>query len=145
MQSPLFSRWPLYELSFRKLLKFPIFPLKSSQNLHLQNLILFIWFLKILNNKLGLELNVSITRGCVLIARVVTRWRQMLGLPVQCLKAPNRMQSFTPFHATTKYHKVKVRYALRKKLRDYLGIFPIPKTFVNWPSIFLCAKFILKC
>ena len=41
------------------------------------------------------------------------------------------------------------RYALRKKLRDYLGIFPIgggrvfpiPKTFVNWPSVFLHAKF----
>ena len=25
------------------------------------------------------------------------------------------------------------------------GVFPIPKTFVNWPSVFLHAKFILRC
>ena len=25
------------------------------------------------------------------------------------------------------------------------GVFPIPKTFVNLPSIFLYAKFILRC
>ena len=25
------------------------------------------------------------------------------------------------------------------------GVFPIPKTFVNWPRIFLYAKFILRC
>ena len=46
-----------------------------------------------------------------------------------------------------------VRYALKKK-RYYLGIFPNmggwgvfpnPKTFVNLPSIFLYAKFILRC
>ena len=43
----------------------------------------------------------------------------------------------------------RIRYALKNKLRDYLGIFPIgggrvfpiPKTFVNWPSVFLHAKF----
>ena len=45
-----------------------------------------------------------------------------------------------------------IRYALKKK-PYYLGIFPNmgggvfpnPKTFVNLPSIFLYAKFILRC
>ena len=47
-----------------------------------------------------------------------------------------------------------VRYALKTKKRYHLGnfphmggggIFPNPKTFVNLPSIFLYAKFILRC
>ena len=46
-----------------------------------------------------------------------------------------------------------VRYALSQKKRYHLGIFPNmgggvfpnPKTFVNLPSIFLYAKFILRC
>ena len=46
-----------------------------------------------------------------------------------------------------------IRYALKKKKRHYLGnfpnmgggVFPNPKTFVNLPSIFLYAKFILRC
>ena len=46
-----------------------------------------------------------------------------------------------------------IRYALKEKKRYYLGIFPNmggvfpnPKTFfVNLPSIFLYAKFILRC
>ena len=46
-----------------------------------------------------------------------------------------------------------VRYALIKK-NDIIweffptwggGVFPNPKTFVNLPSIFLYAKFILRC
>ena len=46
-----------------------------------------------------------------------------------------------------------LRYAVKRKKRYYLGIFPNmgggvfpnPKTFVNLPSIFLYAKFILRC
>ena len=46
-----------------------------------------------------------------------------------------------------------LRYAAKQKKRYYLGIFPNmgggvfpnPKTFVNLPSIFLYAKFILRC
>ena len=45
-----------------------------------------------------------------------------------------------------------LRYAFKKKKRYYLGnfpnmggVFPNPKTFVNLPSIFLYAKFILRC
>ena len=46
----------------------------------------------------------------------------------------------------------RIRYALKKK-QYHLGIFPNmgggvfpnPKTFVNLPSIFLYAKFILRC
>ena len=46
----------------------------------------------------------------------------------------------------------KLRYALKKKpilfgnfSQHGGGVFPNPKTFVNLPSIFLYAKFILRC
>ena len=49
--------------------------------------------------------------------------------------------------------KELVRYALKKKTILFgnfsqhggRGVFPNPKTFVNLPSIFLYAKFILRC
>ena len=50
------------------------------------------------------------------------------------------------------HHMIKVRYALIKKTilfgnfsQHGGGVFPNPKTFVNLPSIFLYAKFILRC
>ena len=51
-----------------------------------------------------------------------------------------------------KQQTTPVRYALRKKTilfgnfsQHGGGVFPNPKTFVNLPSIFLYAKFILRC
>ena len=47
---------------------------------------------------------------------------------------------------------LSVRHALKKKTISFRifsqhggGVFPNPKTFVNLPSIFLYAKFILRC
>ena len=48
---------------------------------------------------------------------------------------------------------VDIRDAVKKKKRDFLGIFPKgggwvfsnPKTFGNLPSVFLDAKIILRC
>ena len=38
-----------------------------------------------------------------------------------------------------------VKDALKKNYGINWDFFPIPKTFVNWPSIFLSAKFTLRC
>ena len=61
--------------------------------------------------------------------------------------------SFRAQLAKSEVVKLKILGTLSKKKRHYLGIFPNmgggvfpnPKTFVNLPSIFLYAKFILRC
>ena len=56
-------------------------------------------------------------------------------------------------NSTAQTSQTFLRYALKKEIRYHLGIFPNmgggvfpnPKTFVNLPSIFLYAEFILRC
>ena len=52
----------------------------------------------------------------------------------------------------SQYTTMSVREGIRKKIRNYLGIFPNigggllnPKTFVIWPSNFWHAQIILRC
>ena len=75
-------------------------------------------------------------------------WKLTLQSKRQSKVLSSTFSLFIILSQTTGIAKVRPQ----KKLRDYLGIFPIyggvfpiPKTFVNGPSIFLCAKFILKC
>ena len=103
--------------------------------------------------------SMSIKYCCVLVCFLQNIWRRKYNGKVSVARTiPGQKFSLTSFQSVPFFlkilesHETMTRYALKKKIRYYLGIFPNiggvfpnPKTFVNLPSIFLYAKFILRC
>ena len=95
------------------------------------------------------------------LEEILMKYFDKCGLELRSSSSPDKDSQFGLFLKLASQGNVEIgsehktdslRYALIKK-RYYLGnfpnngggVFPNPKTFVNLPSIFLYAKFILRC
>ena len=85
--------------------------------------------------------------------QVVDDCHDMVALVVEKVHSDGKPGTGWPLaHFHLLLFRPPLRYALKKKTISFGnfsqhggGVFPNPKTFVNLPSIFLYAKFILRC